>query len=247
MASVKSWTRKMQAVALILCGVFFCCGQGQLTPDNSGVLNELTEFEDDTTYPDLDPDWIDPEDAAFLAPILTPDLTWERVPLQLIKRRKNNVFSAGLFGKRNGWSQGQQSGLFGKRNWIEEYVNGARDVDAATVDEAVDTMEDYGQTAGHYAKRQRWNQNQQPGLFGKRDNAMNTAARRTYKEMLKTLQDKVESSLDKRSSGTNNMGRVRTKSSGQHVFRSGGLFGKRSAEAPGMQRALWPENEQRRK
>lgn len=234
----------MPAVALLLCGVFFCSGQSsQLNPDNSGDLNELAaDFEGSNpmAYPGLEQDWMGEteDEAAFLAPLLTPDLTWEHVPLQLVKRRKNNVFSAGLFGKRGGsWNQGQKdSGLFGKRAaWMEKYVN---DDTAAMASSSAE--EGYGQTAGQYAKRQRWNQNQQPGLFGKR-----TAEKRTYEEMLNTLRDKVESSLEKR--GSSNLGRVRTKSSGQHVFRSGGLFGKRSAEAPEMQRALWAENEQRRK
>ncbi|XP_072033927.1 uncharacterized protein [Amphiura filiformis] len=233
MASI-DWTKKLPAVALLICGVLFCNGQAQVSAENTGALKEITDFDDDTQYPELDIDWIEKKDAAFLNPLVSPDLSWENVPLQYIKRRRNQVFSAGLFGKRSGWNQGHQNGLFGKRSdWLEEYMSGGEDSDADNAD-----------SSSQYSKKQ-WNPNQQTGgLFGKRNDQL---TRRTYNEMLQDLHDRVESAMDKRNAAAATLGRVRTKSSGQHVFRTGGLFGKRSAEDAGMQRALWPEEEQRRK
>ncbi len=224
MASI-DWTKKLPAVALIICGVLCCQGQAQSIADNAGVLEDITEFNDET--PEV-VDWIE-SDAAILKPLLP----WNKndVPLLFDKRRKNQVFSAGLFGKRSGWNQGHQSGLFGKRSdWMEEYMSGG-------------DVESDAESSSQYVKKQ-WNPNQQTGgLFGKRNDQL---TRRTYDVMLQNLHDRVETAMEKRKASAT-LGRVRTKSSGQHVFRTGGLFGKRSVEEPGMQRALWPEDEQRRK
>ena len=219
---VAIWTRKLPAVALFICGVLFCNGKGQLSHENNGALNEITEFNDDTQFPELDPDWITQDDTAALKPLLSPELSWENVPLQYVKRGKSQVFSAGLFGKRSsGWNQGHQNGLFGKRtsDWLDAYLSGDDEAD-------------------HYSEKREWNNNQKTGMFGKRHSDVE---QRTYEDILKSLHDKL---MDKRAA---NVGRVRTKSSGQHVFRSAGLFGKRSAEEPEMEKALWPEDEQRRK